>query len=96
LVTSQSFDNWYRANTSLTKYADRQLVILCLGFPTAITLASLMAWGIGWLRHVPVSLLVAGMAPIYFAPGIVFLLSAGFILTVVPASSWPLCCSRSR
>jgi len=35
-----------------------------------------MAWGVGWLRHMQISQLAAGLAPIYFAPGLVFLLSA--------------------
>ena len=60
-------------------------MILCLGFPIAITLASLMAWGVGWLRHSQISQLAAGLAPIYFAPGLVFLLSAAsWVLLAIP------------
>jgi len=44
-----------------------------------------MAWGIGWLRHIQISQLVAGRGPIYFAPGVVFLLSAAsWLLLAIP------------
>src|SRR5277367_4426027 len=42
---------WYAQNVSLTKYADRQWPLLCLGFPVAMTLALLVAMGTGWSSH---------------------------------------------
>jgi hypothetical protein len=49
LVTSESFDKWYQANTALTKYADRKWPILCFGFPLAMTLAMFVTSKAGWL-----------------------------------------------
>lgn len=69
-----AFDNWYRASTALAPYADRKWPILCLGFPVAMALASLLAKTAGWLR-IGFEQLLPGLVLIYFAPVLVFFLS---------------------
>jgi hypothetical protein len=67
---------WYAENISLTKYADRQWLILCLGFPVAMSLAMLIAILIGWLPRVPFPRILGALSPVYFAPALVFLFSS--------------------
>lgn len=70
-----AYNNWYRANTALTPFADRKWPILCLGFPIAMTLASIVAKKTGWLGHLEIGQLLLGVIPVYFAPALVFYLS---------------------
>jgi hypothetical protein len=79
-----AYNDWYRANTALTPYADRKWPILCLGFPIALTLASVVARKAGWLGHIDDGKMLPGLIPIYFAPGLVFFLSgvSWFVLLI--------------
>ena len=67
---------WYTQNVSLTKYADRQWTVLCLGFPVAMSLALVIALGAGWLPGVPGERIFLTLLPIYAAPVLVLLFSA--------------------
>jgi hypothetical protein len=81
-----AYENWYRAHTALTKYADRKWPILCLGFPVAMTLASLLALEAGWLPHTDIRKLFPGLLPVYFAPVLVLFLSAvSWFLLLIPS-----------
>jgi hypothetical protein len=86
LVTSQSFDRWYLANTALTKYADRKWSILCLGFPVAMTLAMFATRKAGWVGAFSMEKRISGFIPVYFAPAIVLFLSGvSWFLLLIPA-----------
>jgi len=71
-----AYNNWYRANVALTPYANRQWEIFLFGFPLAMSLAMVLARMFGWLRHLDIGYIVAGLIPAYFAAGPVFLLTA--------------------
>jgi hypothetical protein len=71
-----SFEAFYPANVAASTYADRQWPILCLGFPIAITAASLIAKMAGWLDRIEIARLLPGLLIIYFIPAIVLFLTA--------------------
>jgi hypothetical protein len=86
LVTSESFDKWYRASTALVPHADRKWPILCLGFPIAMTLAMFLTSKAGWLGYFSTEKKIAGLIPVYFAPTMVFYLSGvSWFLLLIPA-----------
>jgi hypothetical protein len=86
LVTSESFDKWYRANTALAPYADRKWTILCWGFPIAMTLALVLTSMAGWLGYFSTEKKIVGLIPVYFAPTMVFYLSGvSWFLLLIPA-----------
>jgi hypothetical protein len=67
---------WYKENIALTKYADRQWWILCLGFPVAMSMAMLIATLLGWLPRVGSSRVFGAHVLLYLAPSIVLFFSA--------------------
>jgi hypothetical protein len=92
LVTSESFDKWYRASTALAPYADRKWPILCLGFPLAMTLAMFLTSKAGWLGYFSTEKKIAGLIPVYFAPAMVFYLSGvSWFLLLIPALAMAAC-----
>lgn len=50
-------------------------LVLALGFPVAMTMASLVAKKAGWFRHISSGNLWAGLLPMYLIPGPVLFLS---------------------
>jgi hypothetical protein len=92
LVTSESFDKWYRANTALGPYADRKWTILCLGFPIAMSVAMFVTSKAGWLGYFGTEKKIAGLIPVYFAPGMVLYLSGvSWFLLLIPALAIAAC-----
>lgn len=81
---SRAFEEWYRANTAATPFADRQWVIFALGFPLAIFVALITTKMLGWLPHIAPERIVAGMVPVFVAPGIAFLMTAMMLPLAVP------------
>ena len=81
---SGAFQMWYAQNVRLTKYADRQWFILCLGFPLALTLATFVSMGAGWLPGLSFQKALPALLPTYFAPAIVFFVSAISRMLLLP------------
>jgi len=79
-----AYQVWYAENTRLTKYADRQWFILCLGFPLALTLATFVSMGAGWLPGLSFEKTLPALLPTYFAPAIVFFVSAISRMLLLP------------
>jgi hypothetical protein len=79
-----AYNNWYRANLALTPYADRQWGIFLFAFPTAMSLAMILARVFGWLGHLEIGNMVAGVIPAYFAAGPALLLTAVALPLAVP------------
>jgi hypothetical protein len=81
---SGAFQMWYAQNVRLTKYADRQWFILCLGFPLGLTLATFVSMGAGWLPGLSFQKALPALLPTYFAPAIVFFVSAISYMILLP------------
>ena len=91
-VTPESHDRWERANTALAPYAGRKWIILCLGFPIAMTLAMSVTSLAGWLGNFSMEKKLAGLIPVYFAPLWVLYLSGVFwFLLLIPALAIAAC-----
>jgi hypothetical protein len=92
LVTSESFDKWYRANTALGKYADRKWPILCLGFPFAMTLAMFVTSKADWLGYFSTEKKIAGLIPVYLTPGMILILSGvSWLVLLIPTLAIAAC-----
>ena len=72
----KSDQDWASENIRIKKYADRRWPIFCLAFPSGITLALLIAFGLRWIPRVPIGRMLAALFPIYVAPGLVLLFCA--------------------
>jgi hypothetical protein len=91
-VSPESHDKWERANTALAPYAGRKWIILCLGFPIAMTLAMSVTSLAGWLGNFSMEKMIAGLIPVYLAPPLVFYLSGVFwFLLLIPALAIAAC-----
>lgn len=73
---ARGYQVWYAENVRLTKYADRQWTILCLGFPMALTLATFVCMAAGWLPRLEFGRIIPALLIVYGATVAVLFLTA--------------------
>jgi hypothetical protein len=60
-----AYESWYRHNQQAAQSADSARRIALFGFPTAMTLATILAVSLGWLPSIRVSRLLPGLGLLY-------------------------------